>query len=348
MKRSATIQFPTRRHARPATRLGWRVVAWARSALLIVVAGMLSGVSVRAEDASFDGGDGLRQWTIYGGPEIAIYGQSAKGSSTSTQITGPRVSPPVPAFGDLGTEVSEPESSRELVASFLAGGTFGVLTPGLDLPYRPRAFLDVNISSPLTTETQLARRGNPGILAFPRGQNPPFPVGEGAMIGVGTELSAQQQGPQIHAGIGVSFEFPIPGDQLIRVKPAVMYSRTVLDLKAQVVRAVRLNTDAGPNQQLDDFRLIALKDERTEVYHAAGPSLEIEYVPGLQWGPFSISLFARGHGARTLGESKTEMQQCNTAGGQPNECVSWKYVQDNWAYRATAGVHLNWIPRPLW
>ena len=320
----------------------------AGSALFAVAAGMFPNVSARAEEASPVGVDQLRQWTFYGGPEIAIYGTSAKGSTTSTQITGPRVSPPVPLFGDLGTEVSEPERSRELVASFLAGGTFGVLTPALDLPARPRAFLDLNISQPFTTETQLARRGNPTQLAFPRGEHPPSPVGEGAMVGVGTTLSAQQQGPQVHAGIGISFEFPIPGDQLIRIKPSVMYSRTVLDLKAQVVRAVRLNQDAGENQQLDDFRVIARQDQRTEVYHAAGPSLEIEYVPGLQWGPFSVSLFARGHGARTLGDSKTEMRQCNVAGGQPNECVNWTYVQDNWAYRATLGVHLNWTPRPMW
>ena len=309
---------------------------------------MLSTPAARADDESMVGVEGLRQWTFYGGPEIAIYGTTAKGSSTSTQITGPRVNPPNSLFGDLGTAVSDPERSREFVGSFLAGGTFGVLTPGLDVATRPRAFLDLNVSQAFTTETQLARRGNPSELAFPRGARPPSPVGEGAMIGVGTTLSAQQQGPQVHAGVGVSMEFPLPGDQLIRIKPAVMYSRTVLDLKAQVVRAVRLNNDAGTNQQLEDFRVISLQDERTEVYHAVGPSIEVEYVPSLQLGPFAFSLFARGHGARTLGESKTEMQQCNVAGGQPDECIRWKYVQDNWAYRATIGFHLNWSPRPIW
>lgn len=308
--------------------------------------------SARAEEASMIGDDGVRRWIFYGAPEIAIYGTTAKASSTSTEITGPRVNPSNSLWGDLGTAVSDPERSREFVGSFLGGGTFGLLTPGIDVTSRPRVFLDLNISQPFTTETQLARRGNPGALAFPRPPRPTSPVGEGALFGVGTTISAQQQGPQIHAGIGVSVEFPIAGDQLIRIKPAVMYSRTVLDLKGQVVRAVRLNNDVGENgpnaQTLDDFRVIALQGARTEVYHAAGPSIEVEYVPGLQWGPISFSLFARGHGARTLGESKTEMQQCNVAGGQPGECIRWKYVQDNWAYRATLGFHMSWSPRAIW
>ena len=37
---------------------------------------------------------------------------------------------------------------------------------GLDVTGRPRAFVDLNVSFPMTTETQLARRGTPyrGVL----------------------------------------------------------------------------------------------------------------------------------------------------------------------------------------
>lgn len=303
--------------------------------------------AVHADAAS--GIPSVDDWSIYANPEIGIFGHSAKGSSTSTQLTGPRVRPPSSTFGDDGTQVAAPQRSRELVMSFLAGGTFGVLTPALDVPGRPRLFAELNLSEPFGTETQFARDGNPGRIVFPRttAENS-TPFGERTLLGVGTQITAQQQGPQIHAGLGFSVEFPIPGDQMIRIKPAAMYSRTPLDIFAQTRRAVRLNGDRGAQQGLEDFRFILLSDRRTEVYHSAGPSLEIEYLPGMQLGPFSISLYVRGHAAYTFNTLKTEMQQCNVAGGQPNECARWKYTQDPWAYRATAGVHLNWIPKRFW
>lgn len=316
--------------------------------LIVAIATICSAASAPADDSAPIAHGAVDDWYLYGAPEIAIYAHTGKGNSSSTQITGPRVVPPNSQFGDLGTAISDPERSRELVASFLAGGTFGVATPAIDVPGRPRLFLDLNVSAAQTTETQLARRGSPGQLAFPRGARPSTAVGEGAMIGVGTQISVQHQGPQVHAGIGVSFEFPIGDEELIRIRPAAVYSRTILDIKAQVLRAVRLNQDFGNAQQLDDFRTIALQDERTEVYHASGPSLEVEYIPGLEWGPFAISVFARGHASHIFNSLKTEMQQCNTAGGQPNECMYWKYTQDEWAYRASLGVHMTWVPRPLW
>lgn len=360
MRRTMTIQSPGQRIQSPFLRTPLssaylrRRRGWRAGGLIASSVAMLS-MSVSASESSSpdESADGRlasqHAWFLYGAPEIGIYAHTGKGNSTSTNITGPRVNPSNGAFGDLGVQISAPERSRELVASFLAGGTVGALTPGLDLPGRPRAFFELNLSVAQTTESQLARRGNPGTIDFPSPNRPGTPIGEGAMIGNGTQLSVQQQGPQVHAGMGISLEFPISSDgELIRIKPAAFYSRTIVDLKAQTVRAVRLNGDTGINQQIDDFRTIALQDERTEVYHAGGPSLEIEYVPGIQWGPFSISVFARGHASHIFSSLKTEMQSCNTAGGQPNECARWKYTQDPWTYRATLGVHLNWIPRILW
>lgn len=285
-------------------------------------------------------------WIVYGSPEIGLYAHTGKGSSIGTPLTGPRVTPIKP-FGDLGPNVQEQERSRELIAAFLAGVTVGALTPSLDIPSRPRAFIDVNISWPQTTEAQLARQGNPGPLAFPDGPAAGRPlVTEGALVGRGTQISAQLQGPQVHAGLGLSVEFPIPGDQLIRVKTAAVYSRTILDIQAQTVRGVRLTNDQGTNQVLaDDFRQIVLSDERTEVYHAAGPSLELEYMPGIELGPFSVAIYGRGHASHIFNTLETEMRQCNIAGGQPNECVNWEYTQDRWAYRATFGFRLSWSPR---
>jgi len=296
--------------------------------------------------------DETRQWLFYANPEVGVYGHTGKGNSSSSEITGPRCACVGDRFGDLGTAISDPERSRENVLSILMGGTVGVLTPALDAKYSPRLFMDFNVSDVLTTEVNLARRGNPGPIAFPQAFLPATPVGEGVLNGIGTQVTVQHQGPQIHAGFGGSLEFPLEGDQLIRIKPAIVYSRTRLDIFAQTRRAVRLNANAGnpgpfnPNPQtLDDFRYIFLEEKRTEIYHAAGPAVEIEYLPRLGWGPLGLTVFAKAHAAYIFNDPKTKMQQCNTADGQPNECAYWKYTQDPWTYRAVAGVRIQWAPR---
>ena len=316
----------------------------------VAFAGCLcAGWLARADDSSLVTGiPQSDQWMIYGGPEIAIYAQTGKGNISGTEITGPRVDPICPGCGDLGTAVTDPERSRETISSFLAGGTFGALTPALDLPGKPRAFADINISSAQTIETSLARRGNPGVVAFPSEGRSFLPIGEGAMSGEGTQMSVQQQGPQIHASLGVSFEFPISETELIRIKPAIVYSRTIVDIEGTTVRPIRLNDDFGDAQQLDDFRIVNLGASQRKVYHASGPSLEIEYFPNITLGPLAISVFGRANASYSYTSPKSILKQCNTAGGQPDECVTWKYTQDRWAYRATLGVHLNWVPRALW
>lgn len=306
------------------------------------------GNAARAAEAESMSEEQVDQWLLYFGPELGIYAHTGKGSSSGTLLTGPRVRPPRPSTGDLGVLVSNPERSREVVASALLGGTIGVLTPAIDVPSRPRLFIDFGVLDALTTEVQLARRGNPGIIEFPNDEPVNSPIGEGALKGVGTQIGVQHQGPQFYASLGPSFEFPLGDGQLIRIKPAVVYSRTRLDILAQTRRAVRLNSDSGVNQQLDDFRFLLFREKRTEIYHAVGPSLEIEYMPGVRWGAFDLSMFIKGNASHIFTEPKTEMQQCNVAGGQPNECARWEYTQDVWTYRVMTGVRLLWSPDTLW
>lgn len=287
-------------------------------------------------------------WVLYGGPEVAIYGGTGKANSSSSEITGPRVANPRPRIGDLGTLISDPERSREEVLAALVGGTFGVMTPELmSGPVRPRFFLDVNISAAMASEVQLARRSNPGPISINEPRSPSFPTGEGTLLGIGTQITAQPQGPQIHAAFGPAFEFSVD-ENIVRIRPAVVYSRTVLDIKGQTKRAVRLNEDAGVNQTLDDFRLIELDDSMREVYHGAGPALEIEYEPGMKLGPFNLTLYLRAHASYLFGDLETSLQQANPDPAAPGETVSWRYEQDRWAYRAGTGLRLNWAPSTAW
>lgn len=330
------------RASRPVSRNARTRRPAALSCLLLLFTAILPEYATAGSDDA--------DWILYGNPEfLSVYAHTGKGNFRGTELTGPRVANPSQLV-DLGPEVEDPNRSREIVAAFLVGGTFGALTPALGVPSRPRLFVDVNVAMPATTEVQLARTGSPGKLAFPEGGGTSgVQIGERALIGRGNAISAQHQGPQVHAGLGISFEVPLDDVQLIRFKPAAMYSRTIIDVAAITVRGVRLNNDSGPSQSLtDDFREIRLSDSRREVYHAAGPSLEIEYVPGIEWGPFSLSVYARGHASYILTDPVTRMQQCNVEGGQPEECANWKYTQDRWAYRGSLGFHINWTPRPLW
>lgn len=321
----------------------------------VVVAFLLgSPIPARAQEVDSFGVPGVHEWGFYGGPEISVYAHSGKGNMTTTDLTGPRYAFPDNVIGDLpGVAVFPARRSREYSASFLAGGTLGATTPALDVPFRPRLYMDLNVSDPKTTETQLARLGVLGDIRFPTIPNQGGlnkPVGEGNIVGTGTRITVQQQKPHVHAGLGASLEFPIPGDQLIRVKTGLVYSRTQLDIRGQVRRAVRLNNDKADAQSIDDFRLILLDDRVKKVYHAIGPSVEVEYFPGqaASFGPLTFSLFARGHASYTLNSVRTDMQQCNTAGGQPNECASWRYDQDHWAFRVGMGVRLTWLPGRPW
>jgi len=296
------------------------------------------------QDPLLESIDEAREWYLYANPELGVYGHTGKGNTTGSELTGPRVGNPS-SLSDLGTAVTDPERSRERILSMLIGGTVGALSPAIDVAGRPRLFMDVNVAAALTTEVQLARRGNPGPFSLPPSVGGiATPIGEGVVRGTGTQIGVQQQGPQLHAGFGTSVEFPLADDDLLRFKVGVTYSRTRTDLYAQTRRAVRLNNDAGANQSLDDFRFIELEEKRTEIYHAAGPTAEIEYLPRLGWGPTQLSLFAKLNAAHIFTDPKTKMQQCNTAGGQPEECVFWKYTQDVWTYRAVAGVRLQWAP----
>ncbi len=118
-------------------------------ALVPTIACLFTGaIAARAQGGAEQGSHGLADWILYGGPEIGMYGHSAKATSTSTSLTGPRVGNPNATLGDLGTLVAEQQRSRELVMAFLAGATFGGLTPALDVPGRPRLFVDLNLTNP--------------------------------------------------------------------------------------------------------------------------------------------------------------------------------------------------------
>lgn len=305
-----------------------------------VVAGTIA-TNAFAQDANFES---TEHWVTSAALELGVYGHTGKGNTFGSPISGPRVANPRPNE-DLGPNLVEPERSREEVVSGLIGATWEVMTPQLTPSLgHPRMFLDVNVTSALAAEVQLAIDGDPGVMGPPDEASPSNIVGEAAIQGRGTKITVQPQGPQVHAGIGTAFTID-RGTNRIRIKPSLVYSRTILDVSTVTHRAIRLNNDAGANFSFeDDYRTFEYKDNLSEVYHGLGPALEIEYEPGLSIGPFFLTLYAKAHASQLFGDLKTNFQGNNPDPTAPDEFVRSKYTQDRWNYRGSTGVRLRWDP----
>ena len=284
-------------------------------------------------------------WVFSGALEVSIFGHTGKGNTQGTLLTGPRASD-ISAIDDLGPSVVGNVASREEVLAALLGGNFEIMSPQLMATAgRPRLFFDFSLTGVLGQETGLARESDPGLFAIPsEAINSGSAVGESAVTGGGTKITVQPQGPQIHAGLGTAFTLEIREEEVIRIKPSLVYSRTILDVDALTHRAVRLNSPGGIVSLDTHFRLIQLSDDFTEVYHGLGPALEIEYEPGIRIGPFGITLYLKGHASYLFGDLTTKLSGVNPDPNSPGESVSWKYTQDAWAYRAGTGIRLRWDP----
>jgi len=289
----------------------------------------------------------LERWVFSGAVEAGLYFDGADADFNASPLVGPRATN-IGDSDDVSDVVQSEEDSND-VLSGLVGGNLEVMTPGLrDVPSHPRMFMDLSLLGVLAAETAIARNGNPGDFGVPDAfPNAAAFIGELILSGHGTEVTSQNQGFQLHIGIGSAFTFDF-GDERIRIKPSVVYSRTETIVSAVARRAVRIvNSDpiVGSRRlrSLDSYRLIELKDEFTEVYHGLGPALEIEYETRNRIGPFAVSLFAKGAGTHLFGDLKTKFVAENP--DEPLEVVRWNYKNERWTYRVTTGIRFRFVPR---
>ncbi len=300
-----------------------------------------------ATDANSSHDGEIERWVFSSALEVGIFAHTAKGNVRGSDVIGPRTTTPSESQGDSRcTCLVDPKNSREEVSAALVGGDFEVMTPALfDVPSRPRLFMDFNISAVLTNDVGLARDAEPSpVLEYPFGLSGGAAgeaLGETTIEGRGTKTIIQHQGPQLHAGIGTAFTFDF-GPERIRIKPSFVYSRAVLDISVEAARAIRLQQ--GPGTSFDDnFRTFYGADDFREVYHGIGPALEIEYETRNRIGPFSVTLFLKGHAIHFLGDLKTRFTVSNP--DYPGEQVDWKYTQNAWAYRASTGIRFRLVPK---
>ena len=343
---------------------GWGVV-------LLAFGLVLSASEVALAESDPHDGE-IDRWVFSTGLEVGVFAHTGKGSNTATSTGCPRVDVTRPSRGVVcdgpflvdyqrgdqrSPNVVPDQGSREDILSALVGGNFEIMSPALaDVPTRPRLFFDVNVSVPLTTEVGLAREADPDELRFPDIIETSQVLGELATAGRGTKITVQHQGPQFHAGLGAALTFDF-GPERIRIKPSLVYSRIIMDISATTRRAVRLGGFDPTNRDFDsEFRKIELDDLVTEVYHGIGPALEVEYETRNRIGPFSLSIFVKGHASHLFGDLETEMSgtnsdpgvfQFNDAGEQIpiDETVNWRYNQDRWVFRASTGLRFRLVPK---
>jgi hypothetical protein len=315
--------------------------------LVLSAIALLAGASPSYAQSDHDGE--LDRWVPSVGIQLDfLTGHTGKGNISSTEITGPRVQNPPVQRGDLGLALVEDQASREPILAALVGGTFEIMTPQLlDVPSHPRLFLDLNVSAVFGSEVDLAVDADAGPLSIVEERSEQFPVGEASVVGRGSRISAQPQGPQIHASLGVAFTVDV-GTNRFRIKPSIVYSRIRQDIFAITNRVIRLSDANGPTSELslnnpDDFRLFQTRANRTEIYHGAGLALELEYDTENRLGPFSVTLFSKFHAAHLFGDLKTRFTESNP--DYPGEVAFYKFSQDRWTYRGGVGIRFRYVPR---
>lgn len=315
--------------------------------LMFVVVVFATAAHGEAGTSTHDGE--LERWVFSGALEVGLHGDSAEAAYTASPLVGPRATNIGPADG--GPNVVDAKTDENDVVSGLMGANLEVMTPGLrKVPSHPRLFLDVSLLGVLASEASIVRNGDVGEFGLPDdiSFSAPF-VGELFVEGNGVDVTSQHQGMQLYVGLGSAFTFDF-GEERIRIKPSVVYSRTETKVSAAANRAVRIvNQDPIVNgrrvRSLDSFRLLSLGDNQTEVYHGLGPAVEIEYDTKNRFGPFLLSLFLKGGATHLFGDLETEFVASNPE--YPEERVRWRYKNDSWAYRATTGMRFRFVPKSM-
>jgi hypothetical protein len=258
--------------------------------------------------------------------------------------TGPILGPPLPdeplildpLLNGPATVTDRASGGEQMVVPFV-GLELELMAPILvEGAGAPRPFLAIGISGALGTNSDVAKTGVPGPFGLPA-DLPDGPLVERVVLGQGARVSAEVQPLGVEGTLGLAFVTGW-GDRQLRLRPAVTYRRSEVEISGVAQRAVQQRSIPPPTQ-LDDFRLIALSDDFTEVYHSVGPKLEIE-MDGPRLGPWTLAVYLQGSATAILGDRKTELQATNGFGEQ----ARWRFEVDPWSFQVATGVRLRWTP----
>jgi hypothetical protein len=297
---------------------------------LLAVSWLLPAQTFGQDDIEAESGRWAPAFAITSGVLI----QNVSADVASSDVLGPsRPDPP----GPPPDQPIRPAATGEnvLVPPYV-GGDLELMTPGaVSLPGSPRLFVHAGAAAVFSQTLDVAKEGVPGEFGVPPGV--PGGIPEETIFGQGSQTSVEHGPVAVTAGLGVAFTIDA-FERRIRIKPSVEYLWEELEVSGVVQRAVALTSLSQANG-IEDFRLIALRDQKTQGFHGLGPGLEIE-TDAARAGRFMVSIFIAGQAYAILGDRKVEFSTSNQFG----ERAAWSVESDPWAYRAAVGLRLRWSP----
>lgn len=241
-------------------------------------------------------------------------------------------------------------SGEDWAVSPYVGGNLQLMTPTIEIPGRPRAFVNGELLPTFAADRSIAKVGSPTGFGFPVGTI--FP--QEAIEGQGASTTATVDTWVFAAGIGMAFPFRWMGRRLW-AKPSVGWLRYQVDVEGVVLKA--FCRPSGPSTQcvspggsFDGFaRFVSLGASDSQWFDGIGPGFELEIETG-RFGPLGTSLFVDAHAYKILGNRDVQMSDSVTISDGLDDVLGaetytgfWSFEVDSWMYRTGVGIRFQWL-----
>jgi hypothetical protein len=271
--------------------------------------------------------------------------QDWNGDANSTLFPGPGAADPTPV------PIRPTVSGSDLDVSAVVGASLELMTPELPIPLRPRFIAGFEVIPIFGTQRTIAGEGDPGPQRPPLPSADPgmsIPFDEDLVIGQGTKLTGEMDEVAWGAYLGMSFPFEL-FDRSLRIKPNLSYMRYEVDFKGFISDATCVNPApfGGPtvcNALGSSTRDISLNVQRSRVFHALGPGIDLE-MDTTVFDEVRSSIFLGFRAYRVLTDRKVDLETTETfddgigTGDVAN--ARFRAEVDDWIYRLVFGFRIE-------
>ena len=281
--------------------------------------------------AQGDAEDELSRWVPALGFVVGVAANSVEGDLWTTDVLGPRVTPP--PLTETRLIAGSPASDETVMVIPSFGASLELMSPGWKrIPGSPRAFGRVDLSFAFGPQYNVPSLGDPGEFSVSGSQ---FAVTEVRVLGQGANTTVETEPFVLAAGGGIAFTLEADG-RAIRLKPSVEYLRHEMRVSGILRRAVQVST---PSTGLSGFREVTLSATDTQIYHWVGPGIEADF-DATRAGDFIFSPYVSLKAWVVIDNSSLVVQDSN----QFDETAVWYARPNRWAFGGTVGVRVRWAP----
>jgi hypothetical protein len=280
--------------------------------------------------------DETERWVPAFSFDSGVLVQDSDADVRSGMLMGAGAPSLINCFGDLNPDTDTvrcPASGSDLMVTPFVAGSVEVMTPALlAMPGLPRLFVHGGAAASFGFTRDVAKEGSPDTMEAAPGVA--F-LQEQAILGQGSETSAEVKPLLVTAGAGVAFTVDAWGRRF-RIKPSFEYLREEIEVKGTVNRAVKIN---DPATSIADFRLIELRGSTRDYFHGIGPGLELE-ADAARTGPVMLTLFVAGKAYAFLGDLEMTTSDSDADGNTAH----WRFEKNRWAFKGGVGLRFRWLP----